>query len=69
MKSKEELNAIKEEVETLSKKLSELTGDELEQVCGGFLVNNGQESLSGKQRQRVIIARAIAVNPTLLMKE
>ena len=36
MKSKEELNAIKEEVETVSKKLRELTEEELEQVTGGF---------------------------------
>ena len=35
MKSKEELNALKEEVETLNKKLAELTDDELEQVSGG----------------------------------
>ena len=36
MKTKEELNALKEEVETLNKKLSELTEDELSQVAGGF---------------------------------
>ena len=35
MKSKEELNALKEEVETVSKKLHELTDEELEQVSGG----------------------------------
>lgn len=35
MKSKEELNIIKEEVETLNKKLQELTEEELEQVVGG----------------------------------
>ena len=35
MKSKEELNALKEEVETLKKKLHELTEEELEQVSGG----------------------------------
>ena len=35
MKTKEELNAIKEEVETLSKKLAELTDEELKQVTGG----------------------------------
>ena len=35
MKSKEELNIIKEEVETLNKKLQELTEEELEQVTGG----------------------------------
>ena len=35
MKTKEELNAIKEEVETVSKKLYELTDEELAQVTGG----------------------------------
>ena len=34
-KTKEELNALKEEVETMSKKLHELTDEELEQVTGG----------------------------------
>ena len=37
MKTKEELTALKEEVETLSKKLQELTEDELAQVSGGQL--------------------------------
>ena len=36
MKTKEELNALKEEVETLNKKLAELTEDELTQVTDGF---------------------------------
>ena len=36
MKTKEELNALKEEVETVSRKLHELTEEELEQVSGGF---------------------------------
>ena len=35
-KTKEELNAIKEEVETVNKKLSELTPEEIAQVSGGF---------------------------------
>ena len=35
MKSKEELNALKEEVETLNRKIHELTEEELEQVTGG----------------------------------
>ena len=35
MKTKEELNALKEEVETLNKKLTGLTEEELSQVCGG----------------------------------
>ena len=35
MKTKEELNALKEEVETVSRKLHELTDEELVQVSGG----------------------------------
>lgn len=35
-KTQEELNALKEEVETLNEKLKELTEDELEQVTGGL---------------------------------
>ena len=35
MKTKEELNALKTEVETLNNKLAELTEEELEQVTGG----------------------------------
>ena len=36
MKTKEELNALKEEVEALNKKLAELTEEELAQVSGGL---------------------------------
>ena len=39
MKTQEELNALKEEVETVSKKLHELTDDELAQVTGGRSVH------------------------------
>ena len=35
MKSKEELNALKEEIESVNEKLQELTEEELEQVTGG----------------------------------
>ena len=35
MKSKKELNALKEEVEALNKKLAELTEEELAQVSSG----------------------------------
>ena len=35
MKTKEELKALKEEVETVNRKLHELTDEELEQVTGG----------------------------------
>lgn len=36
MKTTEELNALKEEVETLNGKLAELTEEELKQVTGGI---------------------------------
>ena len=36
MKTKEELNALKEEVEALNKKLAELTEEEFTQVSGGI---------------------------------
>ena len=35
MKTKEELNALKEEVEALNKKLADLSEEELAQVAGG----------------------------------
>lgn len=38
MKTKEELNALKKEVETLNKKLSELTEEELEQINACMVV-------------------------------
>ena len=41
MKTEEELNALKEEVETLNKKLHELTEEELAQVSGGVLPGDG----------------------------
>ena len=40
MKTPEELNALKEEVETLNKKLAELTEEELAQVAGGGFVDD-----------------------------
>lgn len=36
MKTKEELNALKNEVETLNKKLAELSEEELKEVVGGI---------------------------------
>ena len=41
MKTKEELNALKEEIETLNKKLADLTEEELKQVAGGT-TNRGE---------------------------
>ena len=43
-KTQEELNALKEEVETVRKKLHELTDEELAQVSGGGYKPNGSES-------------------------
>ena len=39
MKTKEELNALREEVETVSRKLHELTPEELEKVVGGIILS------------------------------
>ena len=38
MKTQEELNALKKEVETLNEKQKELTVEELSQVSGGIIV-------------------------------
>ena len=48
MKTKEELNALKEEVEALNKKLRELTEEELAQVSGGMLAIAGSRSASSE---------------------
>ena len=40
MKTKEELATLKDEVETLNKKLAELTEEELAQVCGGAYIQD-----------------------------
>ena len=41
MKTKEELNALKEEVDNMNRKLAELSEDELEQVFGGVAPGSG----------------------------
>ena len=43
MKTKEELNALKEEVETLSEKPHELTEEDLDQVTGGINSTSNHE--------------------------
>ena len=45
MKTAEELNALKEEVETVSKKLHELSEEELTQVSGGGNVNEAYSEI------------------------
>ena len=47
MKTQEELNAIKEEIETLNKKLAELTEEELAQVTGGMTAPFGASTGKG----------------------
>ena len=43
MKTKEELNVLKSEVENMNKKLTELSDGELEQISGGSDNIKGQE--------------------------
>ena len=46
MKTQEELNALKEEVETVKGKLAELTEEELELVAGGKVKGQRDTSVS-----------------------
>ena len=46
MKTKEELNALKNEVKALNKKLAELNEEELAQVAGGGFVEDAQRYAS-----------------------
>ena len=52
MKSIEELNALREEVKTLNKKLAELSEEELEQVTGGYFV---VKTVQGRQEDPAMI--------------
>ena len=55
MKTKEELNALKEEVEALNKKLDELTEEELAEVVGGWVyrdIENSLESENGEGEKK-----------------
>ena len=47
-KTKEELNALKEEVETVSRKLHELNDEELAQVTGGWVYQGIEISLESE---------------------
>lgn len=57
MKTKEEMNALKEEVETLDKKLAELSEEELKQVIGGVKPSSKivEDLPFDTYRERVII--------------
>ena len=45
MKTKEELNALKEEVASLNKKLQELSEEELKLVTGGTIIKRVDEPI------------------------
>ena len=47
MKTQEELNTLKEEIETLNKKLAELTEEEIAQAFGG--IANGRPYWTGRK--------------------
>ena len=49
-KTKEELKELKQEVETVSRKLHELTEEELAQVSGGLTVRSGGHRLWAPRR-------------------
>ena len=49
MKTKEQLTALKEEVETLNRKLAELTEDELRLVVGGSEIEFEQKGQPGEK--------------------
>ena len=54
MKTKEELNAIKEEVKEVNKKLAELTEDELISITGGLIVRNPDGSPYGVNPEELL---------------
>ena len=64
MKTKEELSALKEEVEALNKKLGELTDEELAQVYGGILPKDHYENIIlNLQEQGKRVMQAYRKNP------
>ena len=50
MKTKEELNAIKNEVEAVGRKLAELTEDELQQIAGGTVTLQNMPPKQGNEK-------------------
>ena len=65
MKSKEELDALKEEVETLNKKLAELTEEELTQVSGGWVYRDIEISLESENGEGEKQGYNVAIFPGL----
>ena len=58
MKTKEELNKLKDEFEVLYKKLAELSEDELKEVAGGVTLD-----MNGKNSNNVAIYPGITAFP------
>lgn len=54
MKTKEELNTLKEEVETLRMKLAELNEEELQQVTGGVCTEKYKKDIGSDKNAKVI---------------
>ena len=63
MKSKEELNELKQEYETLHTKLQELSGDELKMVTGG--TSDLNTNLSFNTEESGILGRGKNGKPVL----
>ena len=55
MKTQEELNAIKKEAERLSKRLKELTDNELNEVYGGYYPGAAEDGNDGSHSRWIII--------------
>ena len=60
MKTKEELNVLKNEVEALNAKLGELTDDEMEQVIGGI----DESRMLGRHNIREPLSGTIVMDAT-----
>lgn len=74
MKTKEELNLLKEEVETVSNKLHELTEKELAQVAGGegtlsikwYRIQEGDTMHKIAEQFGTTVAVLLALNPEIV---
>ena len=62
MKTKEELNVLKAEVEKLNKKLAELTEEELAQVTGGMMPYIA--AVNERDKQMINVENPLTVNPS-----
>ena len=68
-KTKEELNTLKQEYETLNNKLQELTEDELKEVSGGTNLANIIGGIATINTAQVIIGSALSKKDNIVDKE